>query len=110
MTAPLYTSVRESDALPARMEDYWDEPLVGEPTLRPAHDDLQGAWLTISGRREAVFLISGNHFTVRLLGRRHLHGHLRDSPGDAAETHGYAHRGRAAAPQGKDDVVHLRTG
>jgi uncharacterized protein (TIGR03067 family) len=47
------------------MEDYWDEPLVGEHTLRPAHDDLQGAWLTISGRREAVFLISGNHFTVR---------------------------------------------
>ena len=65
MTAPLQTSVRDSDALPARLEDSWDEPLIGEHTLQLAHDDLQGAWLTISGRREAVFLISGNHFTVR---------------------------------------------
>ena len=65
MSAPMPTSVRESDALPARLEDYWDEPLVDEITLQFAHVDLQGAWTTISGRRDAVLLISGTRFTMR---------------------------------------------
>jgi uncharacterized protein (TIGR03067 family) len=49
---------------PIRLEDFWDEPT---PSARPCLADLealQGAWTAISGRRQATFLISGNHFTV----------------------------------------------
>jgi uncharacterized protein (TIGR03067 family) len=73
MTAPLLTGVfaadsdttNDSDTLPARMEDYWDEPPGDDRSLRTAYNDLQGAWFSFSGRREAEFLISGSHFTVR---------------------------------------------
>jgi uncharacterized protein (TIGR03067 family) len=47
-----------------RLEDFWDEPA---PAIRLPVSDLealQGAWMAISGRRQATFLISGNLFTV----------------------------------------------
>ena len=65
MTAPLLTEVRAADTLPSRLEDSWDEPLPCEHTLRAAHEELQGAWFSVSGRRDAELLFSGNRFTVR---------------------------------------------
>jgi uncharacterized protein (TIGR03067 family) len=65
MTAPLQSSVRDSDALPARLEDSWDEPMLSEAILQLAQNELQGSWFSVAGRREAVLLISGNRFTVR---------------------------------------------
>jgi uncharacterized protein (TIGR03067 family) len=46
-----------------RLEACWEEP---EP-FPPACSDteaLQGAWISVVGRREAEFLVSGNHFTI----------------------------------------------
>jgi len=60
MNAPLL-----KDILPSRMEDSWDEPQACGNALQAAHDELQGAWFSSSGRREAELLISGNRFTVR---------------------------------------------
>jgi uncharacterized protein (TIGR03067 family) len=45
------------------LEDCWDEPLSNHQ-----HTDLellQGAWVSISGRREARLLVAGNHFTIQ---------------------------------------------
>jgi uncharacterized protein (TIGR03067 family) len=53
------------DALPRRMEEYWDEPAVPADLLASAHDELQGAWFSVSGRREGELLISGHRFTFR---------------------------------------------
>lgn len=47
---------------PAHLEDFWDEPDAN--AVRADLDALQGAWESIAGRREAEFLISGDHFTV----------------------------------------------
>lgn len=73
MTAPLLTDVlaadgeaaHDPDQLPRRLEDCWDEPEVSAHAPWTAHDELQGAWFSFSGRREAEFLISGNRFTIR---------------------------------------------
>jgi uncharacterized protein (TIGR03067 family) len=47
----------------AHLEDCWDEPLSHhQPTDL---DLLQGAWISISGRREARLLVAGNHFTIQ---------------------------------------------
>jgi uncharacterized protein (TIGR03067 family) len=47
-----------------RLEDCWDEP---SPRSRPVCSDteaLQGAWISIAGRRQAELLVSGSHFAV----------------------------------------------
>jgi uncharacterized protein (TIGR03067 family) len=49
---------------PTRLEDFWDEPAPSTRALLGDLEALQGAWTAISGRRQATFLISGNHFTV----------------------------------------------
>ena len=45
-------TANDPDALPGRMEDYWDEPAVPADVLRAACDELQGAWFSVGGRRE----------------------------------------------------------
>jgi hypothetical protein len=48
-----------------RLEDSWDEPDgVPDVTSRDL-TALQGAWGSISGRREAMLLVAGIRFTVR---------------------------------------------
>jgi uncharacterized protein (TIGR03067 family) len=45
------------------LEDCWDEPLSSHH-----HSDLdllQGAWVSILGRRPARFLVAGNRFTIQ---------------------------------------------
>ena len=63
MTRPMLTE--DLEALPGRMEECWDEPSVPGDVLRAARDELQGAWFSAAGRREAELLISGNRFTMR---------------------------------------------
>jgi len=46
------------------LEDCWDEPDPVPRAGRPDLEQLQGAWATVSGRRPAEFLVSGNHVTV----------------------------------------------
>jgi uncharacterized protein (TIGR03067 family) len=48
--------------VPAHLEDCWDEPDAS--AVRGDLEALQGAWQSIAGRREAAFLVSGDHFTV----------------------------------------------
>jgi uncharacterized protein (TIGR03067 family) len=55
------TSVRNE--VHEHLEDCWDEPLSNhQPTDL---DLLQGAWISISGRREARLLVAGNRFTIQ---------------------------------------------
>jgi uncharacterized protein (TIGR03067 family) len=59
---PRFRSVPTGNDLPAQLEDFWDEP---DDSAVPADlAALQGAWESIAGRREAEFLVSGNHFTL----------------------------------------------
>jgi len=56
-------------ALLGHLEDCWDEPAVAvAPEVPPAPlndlEKLQGAWVCVSERRQAEFLICGNRFTV----------------------------------------------
>jgi len=57
-------------ALLGHLEDCWDEPVSvaseivpGAPPLSDL-ERLQGAWVCVSERRQAEFLICGNRFTV----------------------------------------------
>jgi uncharacterized protein (TIGR03067 family) len=52
------------DVTPQHLEDCWDEP---EPAKRPTMSDLdalQGAWISVSGRRQAKLLVSGTHLAL----------------------------------------------
>jgi uncharacterized protein (TIGR03067 family) len=47
-----------------RLEDFWDEPT---PSTRPTRSDaeaLQGAWMSVAGRRPAELLVCGSRFAV----------------------------------------------
>jgi uncharacterized protein (TIGR03067 family) len=46
------------------LEDLWDEPTASVPLFPAAAEALQGAWLSVAGRREAEMLVSGDHLTV----------------------------------------------
>jgi uncharacterized protein (TIGR03067 family) len=48
---------------PEHLEDCWDEPEAR--AVRPDFELLQGSWTSAGGRRQAEFLISGFHFTLR---------------------------------------------
>jgi uncharacterized protein (TIGR03067 family) len=63
---PLTRSVPSRGEDKKHLEDLWDEPA---PSKRPAQsipdaEALQGAWLSIAGRRPARLLVSGDHLTV----------------------------------------------
>jgi uncharacterized protein (TIGR03067 family) len=100
MTRP---SPKAPEGLHAGLEDCWDEPIAPEA---PEPDDLaalQGAWVTVSGRRPAVLLVSGLHFTVRFADGDIYMGALELRPGarpramDMHITEGPAHhKGRTA--------------
>lgn len=63
---PAEDNVREGSVLgPGRVEDYWDEPEPPEGEAGADLEELQGAWVSVSGRRPAEFLIAGHHFTIR---------------------------------------------
>jgi hypothetical protein len=47
------------------VEDHWDEPDLPNYQVDAGLDGLQGAWFSSAGRRDAEFLIAGNHFTFR---------------------------------------------
>jgi len=47
-----------------RITGFWDEPEPVERRLASDLDRLQGVWSTISGRRRAELLVSGQHLTV----------------------------------------------
>jgi uncharacterized protein (TIGR03067 family) len=49
---------------PHRLEDCWDEPDLPEKQAQSDLELLQGAWVSLSGRREAQLLISGCRYTV----------------------------------------------
>jgi uncharacterized protein (TIGR03067 family) len=49
---------------PTHLEDLWDEPAPSPHIIRPDAEALQGAWKSVTGRRQAEFLISGNRFTI----------------------------------------------
>jgi len=55
------------ESLPEHLEDYWDEPGPMEAAVEADRDGLQGAWVTVAGRRAGELLIAGNRFTVRFL-------------------------------------------
>jgi uncharacterized protein (TIGR03067 family) len=42
-----------------------DAEVVKGEAARRDRDKLQGAWLFVSGRREAQLLVAGDHFTIR---------------------------------------------
>jgi uncharacterized protein (TIGR03067 family) len=46
------------------IEDLWDEPTTSVPLVRSGPEALQGAWLSVAGRRQAELLVSGDHLTV----------------------------------------------
>lgn len=46
------------------IEDLWDEPTSSVPLPRDDALALQGAWLSVEGRRQAELLIQGDHLTV----------------------------------------------
>jgi uncharacterized protein (TIGR03067 family) len=72
MTEPLLTNISaaendgdyDPEPLLDRLEDCWDESVRCEHTLREARDALQGAWVSVGGRREVELFICGNRFTV----------------------------------------------
>jgi len=47
------------------LEDLWDEPPREVRPVRSDLDLLQGAWASVSGRRPALLLVSGEHYAVR---------------------------------------------
>jgi len=51
--------------LQSHIEDCWDEPVLGDGGSGADLGALQGAWFSVSGRREAELLISGHHFAFR---------------------------------------------
>jgi len=61
-TASTARKGHQQQAPPGLPEDCWDEPVVAvQPTDL---EQLQGAWVSVSDRRQVEFLISGNRFTV----------------------------------------------
>jgi uncharacterized protein (TIGR03067 family) len=46
------------------LEDLWDEPTDSVPLVRGGPEALQGAWLSVQGRRQAELLVQGDHLTV----------------------------------------------
>jgi uncharacterized protein (TIGR03067 family) len=58
-------SSASSAKTPGRVEDYWDEPEAPEGEAGADLEELQGAWVSVSGRRPGEFLIAGSHFTIR---------------------------------------------
>jgi uncharacterized protein (TIGR03067 family) len=63
MSGRLSTTV--TSTLQGRIEDHWDEAIPSENGVPPDLEALQGAWYSVSGRRAAEMLVSGNHFAVR---------------------------------------------
>jgi uncharacterized protein (TIGR03067 family) len=55
----------DSPRLNGQVEDCWDEPEESVLSVRSELEILQGAWFSSAGRREAEFLIAGDHFTIR---------------------------------------------
>jgi uncharacterized protein (TIGR03067 family) len=52
------------EVLAGHLEDCWDEPDARAKTACTYLDLLQGAWVTVSGRRRAEFLVCGTQVTV----------------------------------------------
>ncbi len=71
---------------------------AAQPQTRVDLDELQGAWISVAGPREARLLIAGNRFTFEFVG-----GDIYMGTFDLAPTaDGHAHRGRAGRTrQGK---------
>jgi uncharacterized protein (TIGR03067 family) len=72
MSGPLVTSVVTSEnetvitlTLQSHIEDCWDEPALPDAGVVADLEALQGAWYSVSGRREAELLVSGHHFAFR---------------------------------------------
>jgi uncharacterized protein (TIGR03067 family) len=65
MAASLPTEVALTLALQKRLEDCWEEPTGPDTGVSADMKDLQGAWHSISGRREADLLVCGNRFAFR---------------------------------------------
>jgi uncharacterized protein (TIGR03067 family) len=55
-----------TQTLQSHIEDCWEEPAVPDAGAVADLDALQGAWFSVSGRREAELLISGLHFAFRI--------------------------------------------
>jgi uncharacterized protein (TIGR03067 family) len=53
------------ESFAGHVEDCWDEPEPPERLGRADLEELQGAWVTVSGKREAQLLIAGCLFAVR---------------------------------------------
>jgi uncharacterized protein (TIGR03067 family) len=64
-TPEVETPSGSSAKRPGRVEDDWDEPEPPEDGGASDLEGLQGAWLSVSGRRPAELLIAGRHFTMR---------------------------------------------
>jgi uncharacterized protein (TIGR03067 family) len=47
------------------VEDCWDEPDAPGVLAGTGLEVLQGAWFSVNGRRDAEFLVAGDHFTFR---------------------------------------------
>jgi uncharacterized protein (TIGR03067 family) len=58
-------SLSSENKSPSHLEECWDEPAAD--LLQADLAVLQGAWATLSGRRMAEFLVSGQHFTVHFV-------------------------------------------
>lgn len=68
MTRATRTRPLQSQGQPDRetghLEDCWDEPSPTGDLPRSEVEALQGAWVTIAGRREAEFLVCGQQIAV----------------------------------------------
>jgi uncharacterized protein (TIGR03067 family) len=47
-----------------RLEDFWDDPSPGARTYSCDAEAIQGAWMSVAGRRQAELLVSGTRFAV----------------------------------------------
>lgn len=54
----------DEDILTLWSAEFQDDPGLVEPCPASHLDRLQGAWITISGKRQAELLIAGHHLTI----------------------------------------------
>jgi uncharacterized protein (TIGR03067 family) len=85
-----------------RVEECWDEPGAAEGQEPTDLQDLQGAWVSVNGRRGADFLVAGKQFAVRFwdgeiyMGTFELDPVARPRTMDMCIQEGPHHRGRTA--------------